>query len=67
MTAPWADSESDVTAVRMDGGVAVIDPIAGHVELSITLGARVVAAISLSSAEAREIGQALINNAGGAR
>lgn len=59
---PEADSAADDTiVVPMDGGTAdVVRAEYGHIEFSIQLGDRIVAAISLSSTEARSIGAALL-------
>lgn len=58
---PWADTSTDVTTrtVNLDGGTAVVDHVDGRVEVSIRLGDRIVAGLSLSPTEADALGMAM--------
>ena len=60
-TIPEADSPEDVTTrtVPLDGGTAIVEHVGDRVEVTIRLGARIVAALALSRAEASALGMAV--------
>ena len=60
-TIPEADSPEDVhtRTVPLDGGTAVVEHVGDRVEVTIRLGARIVAALALSRAEASALGMAV--------
>lgn len=64
--APVADSPEDVhaRAVPLDGGTAVVEHVGDRVEVTIRLGARIVAALALSRAEASALGMAVARPGG---
>src|SRR5699024_5154086 len=57
---PVADSPGDVTTrtIPIDGGTAIVEHVEDRVEVTIRLGARIVAALALSRAEASALGMA---------
>src|SRR5699024_3797948 len=58
---PWADSPDDITTrtIPLDGGTALVEHVGDHVEVTIRLGDRIVAALALSLAEASTLGMAV--------
>lgn len=64
--APVADSPEDVhtRTVPLDGGTAVVEHVGDRVEVTIRLGARIVAALALSRAEASALGMAVARPGG---
>ena len=59
--APIADSPGDVATrtIPLDGGTAIVEHVEDRVEVTIRLGARIVAALALSRAEASALGMAV--------
>ncbi|MGO2557237.1 hypothetical protein [Brachybacterium sp.] len=65
-SAPVADSPEDVLTrtIPLDGGTAVVEHVGDRVEVTIRLGARIVAALALSRAEASALGMAVARPGG---
>jgi len=63
---PVADSPGDVTTrtIPLDGGTAVVEHVEDRVEVTIRIGARIVAALALSHTEADMLGMAIARPGG---
>ena len=63
---PIADSPEDVLTrtIPLDGGTAIVEHVEDRVEVTIRLGARIVAALALSRAEASALGMAVARHGG---
>src|SRR5690625_4741317 len=64
--ADLTDEDEDVhtRTVPLDGGTAIVEHVGDRVEVTIRLGARIVAALALSRAEASALGMAVARPGG---